>query len=149
MDDVSEKEGGRDHFCENGKTVPVWSRGHTKGAQLDKESAGWISVPTFFLSQVSPGCAASVFLFLLCWLSYSVQLKPQMRVLNQKQLPKHSFSCHFILLPISNLFSIFFSCLFSICLLIIYYPQTHFLQSYCLVSNSSFVTFGITNIICI
>lgn len=99
--------------------------------------------------QVSPGCAASVFLFLLCWLSYSVQLKPQMRVLNQKQLPKHSFSCHFILLPISNLFSIFFSCLFSICLLIIYYPQTHFLQSYCLVSNSSFVTFGITNIICI
>lgn len=65
------------------------------------------------------------------FLPYSIQLKPQISVPwtpNQKQSPKHSFSCHLILLlKKTSLQSCnFFRCLFFICVFIIHYPYLTF-----------------------
>lgn len=87
------------------------------------------------------------------FLSYSIQLKPQISVPwtpNQKQSPKCFF--HVILFYFSRkhlckavIFSV--ACFSSVCSSFTT-PISHFLQLYCLASNSSSVTLGTTYIIC-
>lgn len=87
------------------------------------------------------------------FLSYSIQLKPQISVPwtpNQKQSPKYfSMSSYFTSQEKHLCKAVIFSvACFSQSCSSFTTPISHFLQLYCLASNSSSVTLGTTYIIC-